>query len=246
MSRSLVFWAVAAILLALGLGVLAIGPQPAVLLALLHAPALLAGMLLLRAIWLGIRGSSSELVWRGRPVLAGFAAWLAPLGFLVLWTVVRETGWLDANLSWSQTQSNVMSTASAWRELPDDAPPSDGRLVFDVAGGAFGQSFCQNLPEHLSVNSARITGRISVDYQPPAWCWPLWKHERLETVIRCELRSEPKEGPVRVSTIQWQIDTQTTMSGSASRLTFHRHLGQLLGKEVSKTVYDHARKASKG
>lgn len=246
MSRSLVFWAVAAILLALGLGVLAIGPQPAVLLALLHAPALLAGMLLLRAIWLGIRGSSSELVWRGRPVLAGFATWLAPLGFLVLWTVLRETGWLDANLSWSQTKNSVMSTATAWSELPADAPPSEGRLVFDVAGGAFGQSFCQNLPEHWFVNSARVTGRISADYQPPAWCWPLWKHERLATVIRCELRFEPQDGPVRVSTIEWQVDAQTTMSGSASRRTFHKHLGQLLGNQVSKTLHDQVAKATKG
>lgn len=245
MSRSLVFWVVLAVSMALLLGVLAIGPQPAVLLALLQAPALLAGLLLVRAAWQTVRGGSAALTWRGRPVLAGATSWLAPLGFLVLWTAVREAGWFDANLSWSRTEHRTGWNSSAWRELPADAAPSEGRLVVEAAGGAFGAAFREGLAEHWFVGSTRVTGRVTTTYLPPVWCWPLYKHEAVDAVVQCELRLEPNDGPVRTATIEWEFAGVTTMYGLASRRAFHTHLGRLLGGAVGKAVRDHVAKGSK-
>lgn len=244
-SRSLVFWVALAATIALLLGGIAIGPQPAVLLALVQTPALLAGLLLLRAVWLRARSRSNELTWRGRPVLAGAAGWLVPLGFLVLWSVARETGWFDANLSWSRNQHRSGWNSSAWTELPADAPPSAGRLVVEVAEGAFGDAFREGFPEHWLLGTARVTGRVSTTYSPPLWTWPLYKNEPVAAEVRCELRIEPDAGPVRAASIAYEFTGEATLYGLASRRAFHTHLGRLLGRGVEKAVRDHVQKASK-
>lgn len=244
-NRSLLCWMLLAVVIAVLLGVVAVGPHPSVVLALVQAPALCAGLLLLRAGWLRLAGRSGELHWRGRPVLAGSLGWQVPLGVLVLWTVVRETGWFDANLSWSQSEHRTSWNSSAWRELPSDALPSEGRLVVEAVGGTFGAAFREGLAEHWLVGTTRVTGRVTTTYLPPVWCLPLYKSEAVEAVVRCELRLEPQDGPVRAATIEWQFTGRTTVYGLASRRYFHTHLGRLLGRSVGKAVRDHVAKASK-
>ncbi len=242
MTRHLTFWAAVATAAALALGLFAIGLQPAVLIALAQVPALLCGLLVLRAAVLLLRRRPLDLVWRDRSILPGRSGLFVPLLLLAAWLLVREIGVLDANLSWTQWNHRTSWHSSAWRELPADAPPSEGRLVVDVPEGAFGAAFRDQIPDAKFVDSARVTGRVATAYQPPYAFLPLYKAATVRTAIQTEVRLEHADGRVMMATIEMEVDGELRMFGLASQRAFHGHLGTAIGRKVHDAIHDHVKK----
>ena len=117
MTNRLPFWIAVAAVIACGLAIVITGFSPgsllAVLLGAMHVPAVLATLLLGRALWRLLCKRSWALRLGEREVLGGIGGFAVPILFLVTWTVARESGVVSAQTCYTSARSNRTTTTNA-------------------------------------------------------------------------------------------------------------------------------------
>jgi hypothetical protein len=236
------FWIVLAAAAVLAFALFAVGLGPATALAVVHVPAVLAALLFARATWRLLRARPRALRWRGRDVLAGPAGLWAPALFLVVWTLVRETGVVEAKLVASSAGHTLTTHRTAWREGTE--PPLPSGIAVHAPPGALGDAFGGALVDAMFVNDQRLHARVVLACRPPLAVWPLYKSAAFAGTLTAELQLHgPAALPVRSSTLTMTLNGAWTMIGFASQRSFQQWVGESFGRMVQKELREHVRKA---
>lgn len=237
-------WIVAALVLTALPAVLLVGVQPAALLFLLHVPAVLAYLLLVRAAWRALHRRPWDLQVRGRMRLGGAAGVLVPLLFLVLWGVGRETGFVRAQLTVKRADHQTSSRWQDWADRVPATPIQHTGLAVTAPAGALGDAFRAALRHHWSAgDGSQLHGTVALACEPPFAGWPLWKSEEVGCRVAIELQMRKADVEVaRCTTIDMQVQGTWTAIGTMSRRDFHEWLGDDLGEKVRDTIAQRVRK----
>jgi hypothetical protein len=244
------FWIAVAAVIPCGLAVFITGFSPGILLAVplgaLHVPAVLATLLLGRAMWRLLRKRSWALKLGDREVLGGIGGFAVPILFLVAWTVARESGVVGANTCRTSAGSTRTTVTNAWRsEAPESALPRSG-LAVRAPAGALGDAFAGQLRGGwITADNSRLYGSVTLACEPPFAGWPLYKSATMKcrAEARLQLRSDAAPDAARGSTIEMDVDGTWTMVGLASRRDFQEWLGRELGEDARKVIDEAVRKA---
>jgi hypothetical protein len=237
-------WLLIALAFVAVVAVFTVGFHPAMGLALLHVPAVLAVLLLMRAAVLVMQDRSFALQWRGRSVLGGKLGLWLPALFVVGWTFLRETGALDANCSISHNDFRNGSVSLAWRDGAGEALLPAG-IAVKAPANAFGAGVDAALPDHWLLQEHRLAATVSVDGDAPFRPWPLWKSASLAYRVTVVLQLQPQRGSgaVRTSSIAIDVEGTWTSLGFSSQRKYHQWMGGSVGELVRKTIGKHVDKA---
>jgi len=249
LTNRLSFWIAVAAVIPCGLAIFITGLSPGILLAVLlgemHVPAVLATLLLGRALWRLLRKRSWALKLGDREVLGGVAGFAVPILFLVTWTVARESGVVGAHMCYTSARNNRTSVTNAWRsEAPESSLPRSGLAVLAPAG-ALGDAFAEQLRGGwITADNSQLCGSVTLTCEPPFAGWPLYKSATMKyrVVARLQLRTDAAPTATRGSTIEMDVDGTWTMVGLACRRDFQSWLGQDLGEGARKEIDEAVRK----
>jgi hypothetical protein len=230
----LALWIVAAIVATAAVGVATIGfaaPTPFVL---LHAPAVLAAMLLARATVLVLRGESFALQWRNRRVMGG-KTWLwGPALLLLAWTMLREAGVLDVNACLHENSTNTQCISQAWTDRQNEPLLEDQRIRVFAPDNAFGRAIDDELADRWIYGLRAAHAEITIEAETPFAPWPLYKSTGLHCTVRGMVQlhsaSSGRTVPVRCSSFELTIDGTFTSLGFASQRKHRQWIGQCIGE----------------
>lgn len=245
LTNRLSFWLAVAAAIPCALAIYITGFSPATLLAVLlgalQVPAMLATLLLGRAIWRALSNRSWALKVGPREVLGGASGFALPILFLVAWTVARESGVIGANMYYTSAGSNHTTVTNAWRsEAPEPSWPRSG-LAVRAPAGVLGDAFAEQLRgEWTSADSSRLYGLVTLTCEPPFAGWPLYKQASMKCRIeaRLQLRTDVGSDATRGSTIEMDVAGTWKMVGLASRRDYQSWLGRALGQDARKAIDD--------
>lgn len=232
------FWIAAAVVLTGGAALFAIGFQFAALLFVLHVPAVLAYLLIVRAVWLGLQRKPWALQLGGRAVGKGAAGIAVPFLFVLLWGVAREGGFVDAQISYKQSGHETGSHWSNWEmRVPERVIPDPG-LAVTAPAGAFGDGFRRALlHQWIAADGAQLHGTVAFDCEPRFAPWPLWKAAEFESKAAIELqmrRTGVEEA--RCMTITMTLRGSWTAVGLMSHRNFQEWVGREIGEKVHRVI----------
>lgn len=239
-------WLLVAALFAFAVALAVAPPGWHTLLVALHVPAVLATLLLARAIWLVVKGRPLGLQVAGRTVLAGKEALWLPALVLLAWSSLREGGFVRARFCTQDSACNATWIAQPWVERTDQPLLAD-RVVVAAPDDALGAWVDGALPDHWLGGDWRLHAAITVDGRAPFVPWPLYKSATLRCMVRGVLQLHPTKGsaPVRCSSFELEVDGGFTMAGFASQRDFHEWLGREIGQRLHKNIEGHLERAKK-
>lgn len=237
----LTHWLLAATLFAVAVVAVVTGPGWHCLLALMHVPAVLATMLLIRAAVLVLLGRPFGLQFAGRTVLAGRAGLWLPALALLCWTALRELGSIRARACAQNSSRDLSWQGDPWHEVTDLPPSTSAEIQVRAPAGAFGTAFAAQFPDHWFSGDWRVAATITVDGEVPMQPWPLYKSAtmRSQVVAGLQLRPTRGDGPVRSSELRLELGGDFRMLGFASQRDFHEWLGHDLGRVTREAIDKH-------
>jgi len=229
-------WIVAAFVATAAIGVAVLGFTALTPFVLMHAPAMLAAMLFVRAAVLVLRGESFALQWQTRRVLAGAAGLWGPVLFLLAWTVLREFGVLDLNACMHSNSTNTQCVVLAWTDRQDEPLLADARIRVLAPDNTFGRAIDGELSDQWLVGSRAVHAEITIDGETPFAPWPLYKSTELQCTVRAVVQLHPASssatGPVRCSSFELTVEGTYSSLGFASHRKHGAWIGQCIGKEI--------------
>lgn len=244
MTNRLSFWVVASVALVGACAIFLSGFRLASLLLLMHVPAVCAVVLLTRALVLAVRGQPWGLEFRGRTVLDGMLGIAAPMVFLLLWTVARESGVVSAQLSVKNTQFRSSSHWTGWQDRVPERPITNPGVAVTAPMGVLGDSFRTELRHQWSAgDGSQLHADLRLVCEPPFAGWPLYKSVNVQCRIEADVQMRrPSEDVARCATLTMTIEGTWTAIGIVSRRDFHEWLGRDLGDKARDAIGDKFRK----